>query len=66
MAAANASVPVTAQSGGAATLDGVQHLPLCPGQPGPTAFDEALTLGANDIGHLEGGPNHFLCRFREW
>jgi hypothetical protein len=25
-----------------------------------------LALGANDIGHLEGGPNHFLCLFREW
>jgi hypothetical protein len=50
----------------AATRDGVQHLPLCPRQPGPTAFDEALALGANDIGHLEGGPHHFLCLFREW
>ena len=60
MAAANASVPVTAQSGGAATLDGVQHFLLGPGQPGATAFDEALALGANDIGHLEGGPISFF------
>jgi hypothetical protein len=66
MAAANASIPVAAQSGGAATLDGVQDLSLCPRQPGPTAFDEALALGANDIGHLEGRPDHFLCFFREW
>jgi len=66
MAAANAAVPVTVQSGGAATLDGVQHFLLGPGQPGATAFDEALALGANDIGHLEGGPHHFLCLFRDW
>ncbi len=65
MAAANASIPVAAQRGGAATLDGVQYLPLCPRQPGPTAFDEALALRANDIGHLKGRPDHFLCFFRE-
>jgi hypothetical protein len=61
MAAAKAAIPMAAQGGGAATLDGVQNLPLGPGQPGPTSFDEALTLGANDIGHLKGGPDHFLC-----
>jgi len=49
MAAANAAVPVTVQSGGAATLDGVQHFLLGPGQPGATAFAEALALG----GHRE-------------
>ena len=65
MAAANASIPVAAERGGAATLDGVQYLDLCPRQPGLTAFDEAFALRANDIGHLEGGPGHFLCFLRE-
>jgi hypothetical protein len=67
MTTAKAAIPVAAQSGGAATLDGIEHLPLGPSQPGPAPFDEAFALGANDIGHLEGGPNHFfLCRRREW
>ena len=65
MAIANTAIPVGAQSGGAATLDGMQHLPLGPGEPGPAALDEALALCAKDIGHLEGGPNHFLCSLRE-
>jgi hypothetical protein len=65
MTTANAAIPMAAQSGGAATLDGMQHLPLRPGQPGPAPFDEAFALGAKDIGHLEGGPNHFLSSLRE-
>jgi hypothetical protein len=67
MAAAKAAITMAAQGGGAATRDRVQHLPLRPGQPGPSPCDEALTLGANDIGHLKGGPDHcFLCSLREW
>jgi hypothetical protein len=66
MAAVNAAITMAAQGGGAATRDGVQHLPLGPVQPGPSPCDEALTLGANDIGHLEGGPDHFFCSLREW
>jgi hypothetical protein len=66
MAAANASVPVATQRSGAATLDGMQDFNLCPRQPGPAAFDEALALRANNIGHLQSGPNHFLCFLREW
>ncbi len=58
IAAANASIAVAAQRGGAATLDGAQDLPLGPRQPGPTAFEQAFALGANDIGHLEGRPIH--------
>jgi hypothetical protein len=66
MAAAKASIPMATQSSRAATLDGVEHLRLCPGQPGPAAFDETLALDAKDIGHLEGGPDHFLSSLREW
>ena len=66
MPAANAAITMAAQGGGATTRDGVQNLPLGPSHPGPGPCDEALTLGANDIGHLEGGPDHFLCSLREW
>jgi len=65
IAAAKAAISMTAQDGGAATLDRVQNLPLGPGQPGPAPFDEVFALGANDIGHLEG-PDHFFCSLREW
>jgi hypothetical protein len=49
----------------AAMLDGAQHFQLLPGQSGPVALDEVLAVLSNDIGHLEGGPIHFLCFLRD-
>jgi hypothetical protein len=65
MTTANAAIPMAAQSSGAATRDGIEHFSLGPSQPGSAPFDEAFALDANDIGHLKGGPNHFLCSLRE-
>jgi hypothetical protein len=50
---------------GAATLDSAQHFQLLPRQPGPVALDEVLAVWSDDIGHLEGGPSHFFCNFRD-
>ena len=65
MATAGAPVQMATKRCGAATLDGAQHFPLLPRQPGAVALDEALAVLSNDIGHLEGGPIHFLCFLRD-
>ena len=65
MPAARATIQMTAECRRAATFDGAQHFELLPAQPGPVALDEVLTVLSNDIGHLEGGPIHFFCSFRD-
>jgi len=65
MATAITTVPVSAQGSGATALDGLQYFQMRPPQPGSVVLDEALALRANDVGHLEGGPAHFLCSFRD-
>ena len=65
MTATRATVQVTAERRGAAAFDGAQHFQLLPAQPGPVALAEVLTVLSNDIGHLEGGPIHFFCSFRD-
>src|ERR1035437_438628 len=62
MPALGALVAMTAQGGGAATLDGVQRFDMRPVQPAPVALEETVAPGANDIGHLDGWPAH--CRAR--
>jgi predicted acyl esterase len=49
MAAANAAVPVTTQSGGAATRDGVQHFLLQSGTPTITALDRGWIAVLYDV-----------------
>src|SRR3954451_8412362 len=65
MAAPRATVQMAAERCRAAMLDSAQHLQLLPCQPGTVALDEVLTVLSNDIGHLEGGPIHFLCFLRD-
>jgi len=36
-----------------------------PMEPAEVAVDEAIALGANDIGHLEEGSSHFFLSLRE-
>ena len=33
--------------------------------PAEVVLNEAIALGANDIGHLEEGPSHFFFNLRE-
>jgi hypothetical protein len=65
MAAASTSVTVTAERCRAAAFDGGEHLQVQSRQPRPVFLDEASAYRANDIGHLDGWPLHFLCSFRD-
>src|SRR5215472_528703 len=60
IAAAGTLVAVTAQNGSAARSDGVQDFAVRPVNPAAIVLDEAIPLCANDIGHLQGWPGHFL------
>jgi len=48
------------QGGGAAARDGSQHFDVLPGDPLAASFDECLSRGANQIGHLQWRPVHLL------
>src|SRR5712692_2049871 len=65
MTATGATIQMTTECRRAAMFDGSQHFQLLPGQPGPAALDEVLAVLSNDIGHLEGGPIHFLRFLRD-
>jgi hypothetical protein len=49
---------MAAERGGAAALDGREHLQVTARQPRPVAIDETFACCANDVGHLEGWPGH--------
>ena len=61
MSTAGAAVAMAAQSGGAATHDGGQHLLMLSVDPSAAAFDEALPCVANDVGHLQERAAHERC-----
>ena len=50
---------------GAAASDGAQHFPVGPVDPAEVVLNEAIALGANNIGHLEEGQSHFFFSLRE-
>ena len=58
MSAADATVAMPAQRGGAAAHDGQQHLLMLPGDPVATALNECLPRTANDVGHLQERATH--------
>jgi len=55
-------MPMTAQGGGAAALDGIQHLSPGPSHPGPIPFDEALPLGREGCQPPRGWAESFLIQ----
>ena len=59
--AVGALIEMPAQGGGATARDGPQHFGVLPGDPPAAAFDEAASRGANQIGHLEGWPDHLFA-----
>ena len=65
MSAADAPVAMSAQSGSAASHHGVKHLAMGPRKTRSVFFPEAVACGADDVGHLKGGPAHRLMSFRE-
>jgi hypothetical protein len=57
------SIDMTAQRSSAATLNGPKSLELLKVEAPSIQVQEAVTLHAEDIGHLYGRPTHF-CRGR--
>jgi hypothetical protein len=59
-------IQMAAQSRRAAALNGAQHFQLLIAEPRPVLGNQAITLRAKSVGHLDGGPAHSgLCNFRE-
>lgn len=58
MPAAGALIEMPAERGGAAPLDGEQHFDMLPGEPLAAPFDECISRGTDEIGHLERRPAH--------
>src|SRR6266699_993865 len=62
---ARALVAMPAENRGTAARNRAQYFPMGPMEPAEVAVDEAIALGANDIGHLEEGPSHFFLSLRD-
>jgi len=60
MSAAHALIEMTAEGGGTTPLNGPQHFDVLPTKPVADSFDESLSRGADDIGHLQRRPAHLL------
>lgn len=58
LSTSGANVPMTAERGGAAALDGAHDFMLRPRNAGAAALDKAPGPGAEDIGHLQRGSVH--------
>jgi len=58
-------IEVTSERGGTAVQQGAEGLELLEIEARSIPVEEALTLNAEDVGHLHGGPSHFLCFRRE-
>src|SRR5215469_5082546 len=56
--AGNAFIEMSAQGGGATSRDGSQHREVFPRDPAASSFDEGVSSGANQIGHLKWRPIH--------
>ena len=60
MPAAGAFIEMAAECSGTTPRNGQQHFDMLPGDPLVTSFDEGLSRGADQIGHLERWPVHLL------
>src|SRR5579862_2577245 len=56
--ATRALIQVTTERGGAAALNGGQYFQMQPVKPGAASIDEALSCGADHVGHLQRWPFH--------
>src|SRR5229473_2807548 len=65
IATARALVAMPAECSGAAASDRAQYFAMGPMDPAEVVLNEAIALGANDIGPLEEGPSHFFLSPRE-
>ena len=65
IATARALIAMPTECRRAAASDGAQYFPMGPVEPAEVVLNEAIALGANDIGHLEEGPSHFFLSLRD-
>ncbi len=60
MSTAGALIDMAAECGGAATGNGQQHFDVRPANPLAAALEESSSCRADQVGHLQRGPNHLL------
>ena len=60
MPATGALIEMTAECGGTTSLNGQQHFDVLPPEPVAISFDESISRGADQIGHLEWWPGHLF------
>ena len=60
MSAASTFIEMTAERGGTTPGNSQEHFDVLPGDPLTASFDECVSRGADQIGHLEGWPVHLL------
>ena len=60
MSAAGALIEMTTECGGTTPANGQQHFDVLPTEPVTISFEEGISRGADQIGHLEWWPVHLL------
>src|SRR5271155_5058982 len=60
MPATGALVEMAAECGGTTSPNGQQHFDVLPTEPMAISFDEGISRGADQIGHLEWWPGHLI------
>ena len=60
MSAAGALIEMPAECGGTTPANGQQHFDVLPPEPVAISFDERISRGADQIGHLKWWPGHLL------
>ncbi len=58
--ATGALIEMTAECGSTAPPNGQQHFDVLPTEPVAISFDESISRGADQIGHLQRWPDHLL------
>jgi hypothetical protein len=60
MPATGAFIEMTAECCGTTPGNGEQHFDMLPTKPMAVSFDESISRGADDIGHLQRRPAHLF------
>ncbi len=60
MPATGAPIEMTAKCGGTTPRNGPQYFHVLPTEPVAVSFDEVVSRGADDIGHLQRWPAHLV------
>src|SRR5260221_3382127 len=58
--ATGALIEMTAECGSTTPANGLQHFDVLPTEPVAISFDEGISRGTDQIGHLERWPGHLL------